>query len=124
MKHYLLLKVMLVITVVWSGFAWAGAASPGLDNKGKIEALIHHVQTLKDATFVRNGTAYDSESAAKFLKAKWQNEKAVVTPRDFIEKVATKSSTTGKPYLIRFKDGKEVSCAAHLKAQLLTLESP
>jgi hypothetical protein len=41
---------------------------------------------------------------------------------DFIEKVASVSSTSGKPYVIRFKDSHEVKCGDYLKEELKKLE--
>jgi Family of unknown function (DUF5329) len=94
-------------------------AAPAMSEKAKIESLISHLENLKDATFVRNGSDYDAKSAAKFLRGKWQaNDKEIKTAADFIAKAATLSSTTGKPYLIRFKDGKQVKCGEYLTAQL------
>jgi hypothetical protein len=91
--------------------------------KQKIEALIEHVEGLEDARFVRNGREYDGKTAARFLRGKWEsNEDDVRTAKDFIEKVARASSTSGKPYLIRFKDGKETKSADYLLAELKKLE--
>jgi hypothetical protein len=91
--------------------------------KEKIEALIKHVEGMKDAKFVRNDQEYDAKTAAKFLRAKWEASAAEVkTAKDFIEKVASVSSTTGKPYLIRSKDGKEMKSGDYLLAELKKLE--
>lgn len=91
--------------------------------KQKIEALIKHVEGIKDAKFVRNDTEYDAKTAAKFLRGKWEsNEAEIKTAKDFIEKAASVSSTTGKPYLIRFKDGKEMKSSEYLLAELKKLE--
>jgi len=88
----------------------------------KIEALIAHVESLQDAKFVRNDREYDAKTAAKFLQAKWDaNAAEIKTAEDFIEKVATKSSTTGKLYLIRFKDGGEMKSGEYLLEQLKKL---
>lgn len=85
----------------------------------RIEALIHAVEQLGDATFIRNGKAYDAAAAARFLRGKWKaRESEVRSAADFIEKVASFSSTTGKPYLIRFRDGRELSSAQFLNGQL------
>jgi hypothetical protein len=87
--------------------------------KQKIEALIKHVEEMKGAQFVRNDKEYDAKSAAKFLRSKWEaNEAEIKTAKDFIEKVASVSSTTGKPYLIRLKDGKEMKSSDYLLAEL------
>ncbi len=100
----------------------AGNPAPG--EKAKIEALIGTVESLNGATFVRNGSDYDAKSAAKFLRGKWQsNDKEIKTAADFIAKAASVSSTTGKPYLIRFKDGTQTKCGDYLTARLKKLEA-
>jgi hypothetical protein len=91
----------------------------------KIEALIKHVEGLQDARFVRNGTEYGARDAARFLRAKWEAGTANVrTAKDFVEKVASVSSTTGMPYLIRLKGGKEMKGRDYLLAELKKLETP
>jgi hypothetical protein len=91
--------------------------------KVKIEALIRHIENLKDATFIRNGNDYDARTAAQFLRGKWRaQEKEVKTAMDFIGKVASMSGTSGKPYMIRFKDAREVKCGDYLKEELKKLE--
>ena len=95
--------------------------APG--EKAKIEFLIEQVAQLKETKFVRNGSAYSAEKAATFLRRKWQaNNSAVHTASDFIDKVASFSGTSGKPYLIRMKDGTEVKSRDYLLAELNKLE--
>src|SRR5262249_30034719 len=91
----------------------------------KIETLIQHVAEMNDAEFIRNGSAYSSTAAAKFLRLKWRaNHSEVKTARDFIDKVASGSGTSGKPYMIRFKDGSVVESRDFLLAVLEKLEKP
>ena len=93
--------------------------------KKRIESLISTVENLKDAKFVRNGTEYDCKAAAEHMRDKWQYAGSKVkTARDFITLIATKSSQSGKPYLIRFKDGTQVESGKYLTEQLEKLESP
>ncbi|MBM4264806.1 MAG: hypothetical protein FJ145_25705 [Deltaproteobacteria bacterium] len=102
----------------------ASAQSLAPSEKQKIEALINRVKSLKDAKFVRNGSGYSSDNAARFLKGKWDaNAADVKSAKDFIDKVASFSGTSGKPYLIRFKDGKEVKSQEYLLAELKRIES-
>jgi hypothetical protein len=90
--------------------------------KEKIESLIKHVEGLADAKFVRNGREYDAKSAGKFLRGKWDaNAREIKSATDFIDKAATKSSTSGDAYLIRFKDGKETKSGDYLREQLKKL---
>jgi len=91
--------------------------------KQKIEALIKQVGDLKDAKFVRNGSTYEVTSAVRFLRGKWNaNAAEVKSARDFIDKVASISGTSGKPYLIRFKDGREINSREFLLAEIQKLE--
>ena len=92
--------------------------------KQKIEALIKHVGDLKDAKLIRNGSTYEPSSAVRFLRGKWDaNKTEVKSARDFIDKVASMSGTSGKTYLIRFNDGKEIKCSEFLLAELKKIES-
>jgi len=91
----------------------------------KIDALIKHVENLKDAKFVRNGTEHDPSEAAQLMKFKWDNNKDdIKTAKDFIRICATKSTTSGEAYLVRFKNGKELKSADYLTAELEKLEKP
>jgi hypothetical protein len=117
------LGILAVVSFLLFEIKFANAASPPAVETQKIQALIQDVRDLKDATFIRNGSTYNSKSAAIFLRRKWQaNQSEVKTARDFIDKVATFSGTSGKPYLIRFKDGKEIHSRDFLLARLKTLE--
>ncbi len=118
-KASLIFLVILVAGIP----SWVHAQSKPATEREKIEALIRHIENLKDAVFIRNGREYDARTAASFLRAKWRaNDAEVKSARDFIEKVASASSTTGKPYLIRFKDGREVKSGEYLLAELRKLE--
>lgn len=116
------LGTILVLSALFPVNFTSAAAGPPSE-KAKIEALIRAVEGLKDARFIRNGREYDSSSAAKFLRGKWESQgKEIATARDFIAKAASSSSTSGKPYQIRFKDGKTVNCADFLTTELKRIE--
>jgi len=107
---------MLLPTVV------AGQTAPAAERQ-KIESLIKQVGELKDAQFIRNGSTYEVSSAVRFLRGKWNaNAAEVKSARDFIDKVASASGTSGKPYLIRFKDGRELTSREFLLAELQKIE--
>jgi hypothetical protein len=93
------------------------------EEAGRIEELIAAVAHQTDAAFIRNNQTYDSTIAAGFLRRKWQAQAARVgSAEDFIEKVASFSSTSGRPYLIRFGDGREIPCSVFLRAELARLQ--
>lgn len=127
MDYFRLLRnyvgILTVVSLVLFEGHFTNAASAPADETQKIEALIQDVRDLKDATFIRNGSSYNSKSAAIFLRRKWQaNQSEVKTAREFIDKVATFSGTSGRPYLIRFQDGTEIHSRDFLMARLKTLE--
>ena len=118
------LILIFAFTLASGGLSFVQAQTLPNSEKQKIEALIKQIANLKDAKFVRNGSAYNANSAAVFLRRKWgANESEVKTARDFIDKVASFSGTSGKPYLIRFKDGGEIKSRDFLLAQLKKLDS-
>lgn len=121
---YLWLRILLSLPIVFPAAAAAlppsamAGALPAVE-AGKIEAMIAAVGRSADATFIRNGQAYDSTLAAEFLRRKWQAKASIVgSAEEFIEKVASFSSTSGRPYLVRFGDGREVPSSTFLREEL------
>jgi len=90
----------------------------------KIEALIGAVANLEDAVFIRNGTEHTPKEAADHLRLKWKNAGGRVKKApDFIRYCASESSLSGKPYLIRFKDGHMVLSRDWLWTELKRMEA-
>jgi Family of unknown function (DUF5329) len=122
LKIFRILSLACVLALLSLGHV-AAAPMPAAE-KQKIETLIREVHDLNDASFIRNGSTYNSSHAATFLRRKWQaNQSEVRTARDFIDKVASVSGTSGKPYLIRFKDGIEVHSRDFLLEKLKNLQA-
>ncbi|MCK7503296.1 MAG: DUF5329 domain-containing protein [Desulfobacterales bacterium] len=97
-----------VLALSMGSAALRAADLPPAEEK-RIEALIAAIERMADAAFIRNGRAYDAAAAGEFLRRKWRLCAADVrSADDFIEKVASFSSTTGRPYRIRFSDGREI----------------
>jgi uncharacterized protein YjhX (UPF0386 family) len=110
----------MLLAVAFSGLVQAQA---GPDEKQKIELLIKQVAQSGEIKFVRNGSVYSAGTAAMFLRLKWHaNDAAVKTARDFINKVASFSGTSGQPYLIRMQDGTEMKSRDFLLAALQKIE--
>ena len=83
--------------------------------KRKIDFLIHEVSKV-DGVFIRNGSEHTPKEASKHLRMKLNNalsswftpSKEKWTAELFIEKVASKSSLSGKAYQIKLKTGKVI----------------
>jgi len=89
-------------------FLGTASAISDLESR-RIDYLIAAVEQLRGAKFVRNGKEYDGKQAAEHLRLKRKNtESRVQSAEDFIRVCATKSYLSGKPYLIRFSDGRQV----------------
>lgn len=85
----------------------------------RIGHLISNVESLKGAVFIRNGTEYDTKAAAGHLRMKLGKAgKKVKTAEEFIEGIASESSSSGKPYQIRKSDGTVVNTRTYLYARL------
>ena len=115
------LTVLLLALLVTPSFLQAQSLPAGENTT--IEALIKQIGDLKDAKFVRNGSAHEPSTAVRFLRGKRAANDDVKSAHDFIEKVASMSGTSGKPYLIRFKDGKEIQSRDFLCAELKKIEA-
>ena len=99
------------------------AAPPPME-QARIDRLIHHVEFQNGLVFIRNGREYSCEQAAKFLRGKMESMgKEVSTAREFIERIATRSSTSGKPYQIRLANGTLLPAGQYLIDQLKRIES-
>lgn len=118
-----LLPLLCLPMVLWIAAASlprsASAGGLPVEEAARIEALIDAVQRMAGAAFIRNGRAYDSATAAEFLRRKWQARASqIASAEDFIEKAASVSSTSGRPYIIRLEDGREILCSAFLRNTL------
>lgn len=73
----------------------------------EIERLIDLVGT-DGCSFVRNGQRLRGKHARAHLRSKVErNARLVTSAESFIEKIASRSATTGRPYLIRCRGREE-----------------
>ena len=111
-------KILITTFVIIAIFSAAVSAQDNIEKK-KIEFLISSVENLKDAKFIRNGVEHDGLEAAKHLRLKLEKAGShVKTADDFIKLCASKSYVTGKPYMIKYSDGKTISSEKYLREKL------
>lgn len=95
------------------------ATRPAMTVAQQVEYLIDTIAKLDGATFIRNDGEYTAANAAALMRFRWERDKGKLkTAEQFVEELATKSSTTGKPYVIRFKDGNEIKSGEYLLKKL------
>jgi len=116
-RRDLLMSVATLLT--WR----AGAAAPPPHEQSRIDRLIRFVETQKDMKFIRNGTEYSCADAGRFLRGKLETMgQEVSTAREFIERIASKSSMSGQPYHVKFANGKTMLASQFLSDELKRLE--
>lgn len=99
--------------------AGPGRAAISAVEAARIERLLQFVESQQQAKFIRNGIAYSGKDAAMFLRAKYDKMGAhVTTAAQFIDQIASRSSTSGQDYLIRLADGRTVTAARFLGDEL------
>ena len=109
---------------VASLIALGAAAAPPPHEQSRIDRLIQVVESRKDMKFVRNGTEYSCADAGKFLRGKLESMgKEVTTAREFIERIASKSSMSGQPYQVKFADGRMMPASQFLHEELKRLDT-
>src|SRR2546428_3500654 len=115
--------VALLAVFLVQGVLAASAAAP-LSDSEKIQALIRTVEARKDLQFIRLDVAHSAREAANVLRIKlaFAGDR-VKTVDDFIDHVAT-ATQSGKPYYVRYPDGREVTSAEFLRQELKRIEHP
>jgi len=91
----------LVLLVLGTGSTTAAAVP--VQPQVEVEYLLNAI-ARSGCEFNRNGTWFDSQTASAHLRDKYHGLVALgrfVSALQFIEDAATKSSVTGRPYLIR-----------------------
>src|ERR1700712_2864706 len=108
-----------LLSIVVTG---AGAVPPPHEQT-RIERLIAFIESQKNMKFIRNGTEYSCADAAKFLRGKMDSMGGEVrSAREFIDRIASKSSMSGEPYQVRFADGKTMLASEFLAEELKRME--
>jgi hypothetical protein len=95
-------------------------AAPAAIAQSEITYLLGFIAS-SGCEFYRNGSWYDSKEAQAHLTYKYQMLAArdqINTAEDFIEKAATKSSLSGRPYQVRCGGGEALTCNQWLREAL------
>jgi len=114
-------KMLYVFIIFCASPLWADWNA----EEEKINFLLTEIGQV-DGMFIRNGSEYAPEEAVAHLKMKMENamnswfapEKDEWTAEMFINKIASKSSFSGKLYQIRFKSGQIVNTGEWLHERL------
>ncbi len=88
---------LLLLALVFAGYA---TAEPDAETEAEIERLLQQVAG-SGCEFQRNGRDHDAASAAQHLRLKLHNgSRYVNSTEQFIDRLATRSSWSGKAYTV------------------------
>ena len=119
MRRRLVAGSLALLTLV----ARPGWAEKPAQEQSRIEKLIRYVEAQKAMKFIRNGTEYTAEDAGKFLRGKLEAMGGeVTTARQFIKRIASRSSMSGQPYHVRLADGRTLLAENFLEDELQRIE--
>ncbi len=105
-------------------FLFAASAALAEDNtEQEIDYLLNTVAS-SDCVFIRNGKEHGPEAARDHLNLKRRRGKRYYTTADeYVEKLASSSSWSGKPYFIRCGDSEREPAGEWFMAVLLEYRS-
>ena len=88
-----------------------------------VRHLIRHVSE-SGLIFIRNAEKHTSMQAAEHMNKKYRHfRQDIETAEDFIERCASRSLLSGKPYLVINEQGEQIRTSKWLKAELLNYRS-
>jgi hypothetical protein len=112
-----------LIAMLLAGAAAAVQAGPSPAEMARIERLLAMIGTRRDMRLVRNGTEHDTDTAVSFLRGKLKHYGSDIrTAEEFIDRLASRSSTTGQLYWVRLSDGREIPAGDFLRIELARLD--
>jgi hypothetical protein len=114
--------MLRIISMFFFLLIGTGAFAAELTEQQKITALLNAFDT-PGVIFIRNGESHDGAWAKQHLQDKMKEAKPkITTAKDFITKIASHSSHTDKPYIIKLDTGKEVESGKWLDQKLSEIE--
>jgi len=110
------IRCFLVVVVLFA----AGSVVPVTCLAGMEGEINHLLDAIEQSgcIFIRNGSSHDSKEAKAHIEKKYNYlKKRIKTTEDFIRGAATKSSLSGRPYMMNC-GGKKMLTADWLHAEL------
>ena len=115
---YVLTIDRLFNVLIGDDFAELTIEKLGSWERDRIAVLLARMEAA-ELVFIRNGERYTQQEAAEHLRRKYEAERAnIPNVERFIEDIASRSSTTGKPYLVELPDGQTIRAATWLRDEV------
>ena len=115
--------VCLAICVALANPETSMAVTPS--EQSRIGALLDAIERENDLIFIRNGSEHTAQEAVNHLKLKLRRaENRISTAEEFIDHLATGSSSSKKPYQVRRTGGKSEPAGPFFHRLLLKVAPP
>lgn len=103
--------------------ATVAVAAPSPVEQARIERLLAMIGTRRDVRMVRNGEEHDAAKAVYFLRKKLDSMGGdIKTCEEFIDRIASRSTTTGQLYWVKLSDGRDMPAGDFLRLELARLD--
>jgi hypothetical protein len=113
-RIYVFIAVLFVSSVAFAN---------SMSEEQKISGLLNYLET-SNVIFVRNGEEHSVKEAKEHLQMKLKKAgNHVKTANDFIARIASKSSMSGKPYYVKLSDGTMIESEKWLRKKLAEIEA-
>ncbi|GHV07843.1 hypothetical protein AGMMS50229_15310 [Campylobacterota bacterium] len=100
---------------------WALSA----DEEARVNALLTELGKQTELIFIRNGAEHSAQEAESHLRLKLSNAgKRLSTAEQFIDRAASGSSISGKPYIVRIDGKTDEPANAFLHRLLKEIDNP
>ena len=110
-----------IITLIWFLFSSTAMATEiDMTTQIEIDHLFARLQQ-SNCRFDRNGTWYGPDKAAQHINKKYQyllKKKAIQSAENFIDRAASGSSDSGKPYWVKCADSAALKSADWFQSEL------
>ncbi|MDR2613164.1 MAG: DUF5329 family protein, partial [Deltaproteobacteria bacterium] len=94
-------------------------ADPSPGESARIERFLTALGEREDLVFIRNGSEYGVDSAVSHLRRKLRGARErITTAEEFVDHVASVSSSSGRPYLVRRPGGKDEPAGPYFRELL------
>ena len=113
-------RIWILVLVLFSGSVTAGVSS---STQLEIEHLLNFIRN-SSCIIDRNGNTYAAVKAISHIEKKYAYfEDEIETTEDFIELSASKSTMSGKYYMVRCGDGEQIRTRDWLLQELTGLRA-
>jgi hypothetical protein len=115
----------IIFSVLIAVLSCSVSAEPDATARQEISQLIGHL-AASGCRFNRNGSWYDASQAVSHLNRKYEyllKRDLVPNAEAFIDRAASESSASGKPYLVKCGDAPEMTSAAWFREALEKLRA-